>query len=236
MGRFFRDLLMLFAQFEREMIAERTYEKMAEQAKQGRWSGGRPILGYDVVDKKLIVNKKEKKLVRIIFKKYLELASVSRTARWFNDQGHRTKHIKYQNGREIKPSKFKRADVQRTLKNITYIGKLHFDGMEFNGEQDGIIDEKTFVEVQKLLDAKKDKPRRGDQSQQVTLLLGLLAMWFLRIRPYTASFVNKKMRDEFKAAILLLQMHNQISCRCRSLLRGRFEVRNDRRSGCQFYS
>ena len=57
MGRFFRDLLMLFAQFEREMIAERTYEKMAEQAKQGRWSGGRPILGYDVVNKKLIVNK-----------------------------------------------------------------------------------------------------------------------------------------------------------------------------------
>ena len=63
MGRFFRDLLMLFAQFEREMIAERTYEKMAEQAKKGRWSGGRPILGYDAVNKKLIVNNKEKKLV-----------------------------------------------------------------------------------------------------------------------------------------------------------------------------
>ena len=197
MGRFFRDLLMLFAQFEREMIAERTYEKMAEQAKQGRWSGGRPILGYDVVDKKLIVNKKEKKLVRIIFDKYLDLASLSRTTRWLNDQGHRTKHIKYQNGREVKPRKFKRADVQRTLKNITYIGKLRFDGMEFNGEQEGLVDEQKYVEVQKLLDAKKDKPRRGDQSQQVTLLLGLLRCGFCGCA-YTASFVNKKMRDGSK--------------------------------------
>ena len=197
MGRFFRDLLMLFAQFEREMIAERTYEKMAEQAKQGRWSGGRPILGYDVVNKKLIVNKKEKKLVRMIFDKYLELASLSRTARWLNDNGYQTKHIKYQNGKEVAPRNFRRADVQRTLSNITYIGRLRFDGMEFDGEQDGLVEEKKFVEVHKLLDAKKDKPRRGDQSQQVTLLLGLLRCGFCGCA-YTASFVNKKMKDGTK--------------------------------------
>ncbi len=197
MGRFFRDLLILFAQFEREMIAERTYEKMAEQAKQGRWSGGRPILGYDVADEKLIVNKKEIKLVRMIYDKYLELAPISRTARWLNDNGYQTKHIKYQNGREVKPRKFRRADIQRTLNNITYIGKLRFDGMEFEGEQEGIVDEKKFVEVQKLLNAKKDKPRRGDQSQQVALLLGLLRCGFCGCA-YTASFVNKKMKDGTK--------------------------------------
>ena len=67
MGRFFRDLLMLFAQFEREMIAERTYEKMAEQAARGRWSGGRPILGYDVDGKTIVVNDEEKKIVAAIF-------------------------------------------------------------------------------------------------------------------------------------------------------------------------
>ena len=197
MGRFFRDLLMLFAQFEREMIAERTYEKMAEQAKQGRWSGGRPILGYDVVNKKLVVNKKEKKLVQLIYDKYLELASISRTARWLNDNGHQTKHIKCQNGKEFVPRKFRRADIQRTLSNITYIGKLRFDGMVFDAEQEGTISETKFVEVQKLLDAKKDKPRRGDQSQQVTLLLGLLRCGFCGCA-YTASFVNKKMKDGTK--------------------------------------
>ena len=195
MGRFFRDLLMLFAQFEREMIAERTYEKMAEQAKMGRWSGGRPILGYDAVSKKLVVNKEEKKLVQLLFKKYLELGSFSRTSRWANGQGYRTKHYKLQNGKEIKPRKFKRTDIQRTLNNITYIGKVRFDGMEFDGEHEGLIDETMFAEVQKMMEARKDKPRRGDQSQQQTLLLGILRCGFCGCA-YTSSFVNKKMKDE----------------------------------------
>ncbi|MCA9123913.1 MAG: recombinase family protein [Planctomycetaceae bacterium] len=194
MGRFFRDLLMLFAQFEREMIAERTYEKMAEQARHGRWSGGHPILGYDAVDKKLVVNTDQTKLVRAIFDKYLELASIARTARWANLQGHRTKYVKYSNGREIQPRKFTRADIQRMLSNITYVGKIRFDDMEFDGEHEGIIPEEKFVEVQNLLVAKQDKPRRGDQTQQDTLLLGLLRCGHCG-GAYTSSFVNKKGKD-----------------------------------------
>ena len=126
MGRFFRDLLMLFAQFEREMIAERTYEKMAEQAARGRWSGGRPILGYDVDGKAIVINDDEKGTVEAIFDKYLELASIAKTARWANLQGYRTKHVKCKNGREFKPRKFTRADIQRMLSNITYVGKVRF--------------------------------------------------------------------------------------------------------------
>ena len=194
MGRFFRDLLMLFAQFEREMIAERTYEKMAEQARRGRWSGGHSIHGYDAVEKKLIVNEEQAKLVRLIYDKYQELASLARTARWVNGEGHRTKLVRYSTGREVKPRKFTRADIQRMLSNITYIGKIRFDNMEFDGEHDGIIGEEQFIAVQKLMAAKKDKPRRGDQSQQDTLLLGLLRCDFCG-GAYTTSFVNKKMKD-----------------------------------------
>lgn len=194
MGRFFRDLLMLFAQFEREMIAERTYEKMAEQAKKGRWSGGHPILGFDAIEKKLMVNEEEKKVVAAIFNKYLEVASIARTARWANDQGFTTKGVTYSNGRVIKPRPFKRADIQRMLSNITYIGKIRFDDMEFDGEHEGIIAEQTFIEVQKLLEAKRDKPRRGDQTQQDTLLLGILCCGFCG-GAYTTSFVNKKKKD-----------------------------------------
>lgn len=194
MGRFFRDLLMLFAQFEREMIAERTYEKMAEQARNGRWSGGHPILGYNAVDKKLVINQDEAKVVQAIFDKYLELASIARTARWANMEGYRTKFVKYSNGREVKPRKFTRADIQRILSNITYIGKIRFDDMEFDGEHEGIISEEKFIEVQKLLAAKKDKPRRGDQTQQHTLLLGLLRCAHCG-GAYTSSFVNKKGKD-----------------------------------------
>lgn len=212
MGRFFRDLLMLFAQFEREMIAERTYEKMAEQAARGRWSGGRPILGYDVDGKAIVVNDDERSIVMAIFDKYLELASIAKTARWANMQGYRTKHVQCKNGREFKPRKFTRADIQRMLSNITYVGKVRFDGVEYEGEHDGIIPKEKFLQVQELLSAKKDKPRRGDQRQQDTLLLGIIRCGFCG-GACTSSFVNKKGRDG--EVRLLLQMHDEITARCR---------------------
>ncbi|HEV3116211.1 MAG TPA: recombinase family protein [Gemmataceae bacterium] len=191
MGRFFRDLLMLFAQFEREMIAERTYEKMAEQARRGRWGGGHQILGYNAVGKKLVVNEKEAAIVGAIFAKYLELGSLARTARWANLQGYRTKPMTYASGREVPARKFKRADVYRILTNVLYIGKVRFDDMQHPGEHAAIIGEKTFTEVQQLLTARKDQPRRGDQKQQDTLLLGILKCGFCG-GAYTSSFVNKR--------------------------------------------
>ena len=146
------------------------------------------------MEKKLVVNKEQAKLVESIYSKYLEVASISRTARWANDNGHSTKGVRYSNGREVKPRKFARADIQRMLSNITYIGKVRFDNMEFDGEHEGIIDEKKFIEVQKLMAARKEKPRRGDQSHQETLLLGLLRCGYCGCA-YTTSFVNKKMKD-----------------------------------------
>lgn len=77
MERSFRDLLVLFAQFEREMIAERTYEKMAEQASIGCWSGGYPMHGHDAVNKKLLANKAEARVVNAMFEKHLELTSIA---------------------------------------------------------------------------------------------------------------------------------------------------------------
>ena len=194
MGRFFRDLLMLFAQFEREMIAERTYEKMAEQARHGKWSGGRPILGYDVDGKAIVANRAEAVIVDAIFDKYLELASIAKTARWANLKGYRTKHVKCKNGREFKPRKFTRADIQRMLSNITYVGRIRFDGVEYEGEQEGIVSGEKFIQVQELLAAKKEKPRRGDQRQQDTLLLGIIRCDFCG-GACTSSFVNKKGKD-----------------------------------------
>jgi site-specific DNA recombinase len=194
MGRFFRDLLMLFAQFEREMIAERTYEKMAEQARQGKWGGGHQVLGYDVVHKKLVVNSQEAEVVRAVFQRYLELASLARTARWANLQGHRTKRVRFLNGREVAPHAFKRADIQRLLSNVAYVGRIRFDGNEYTGAHDPIVPESQFLQVQQLLTAKKDKPRRGDQTQQDTLLLGVLRCGFCG-GAYTSSFVNKKAKN-----------------------------------------
>ena len=194
MGRFFRDLLMLFAQFEREMIAERVYEKMSEQAARGRWSGGRPILGYDVEGKLIVVNQAETGIVEAIFDKYLELASIAKTARWANLQGYRTKHVDCKNGRVFESRNFTGADIQRMLSNITYVGKVRFDGVEYEGAHDGIIPEGKFVQVQELLAVKRDKPRRGDQRQQDTLLLGIIRCGFCG-GACTSSFVNKQAKD-----------------------------------------
>ena len=130
----------------------------------------------------------------MIYKRYLDLASIAKTARWVNHKGYRTKHHHFATGREIKPRKFTRADIQRMLSNVTYISKVRFDGLDYAGEHEGIISEETFTEVQKLLAAKKEKPRRGDQTQQDTLLLGLLRCGFCG-GAYTSSFVNKKGKD-----------------------------------------
>lgn len=194
MGRFFRDLLMLFAQFEREMIAERTFEKMAEQAKKGRWGGGHTILGYDVVNKKLVANRDEMASVLALYRRYLELGSLARTARWANLQGHRTKRHKYASGREAAPKKFTRADIQRTLTNGLYVGKVRFDGVDYTAEHEAIVPPDLFMEVQILLSARKEQPRRAGQKQQDTLLLGLLRCGHCG-SAYTSSFVNKKVAN-----------------------------------------
>jgi site-specific DNA recombinase len=191
MGRCFRDLLMLFAQFEREMIAERTYEKMVEQARQGKWGGGYAILGYDAVDKKLVVNPTEAKVVVAIFERYLKLGSLAKTARWANSKEYRTKSREFTTGRSVAARSFTRADVQRLLTNMQYVGKIRFDDVEYAGEHEAIIPMKLFVEVQKLMAARSEKPRRADQKQQVTLLLGLLRCGYCG-SAYSSSFVNKK--------------------------------------------
>jgi len=194
MGRFFRDLLMLFAQFEREMIAERTYEKMSEQARRGKWGGGHQILGYDADGKRLTINSDEAEVVRAIFTKYLEFGSVAKTARWANLQGYRTKRLKYASGKELAPRPFLRADVYRILTNVLYAGRVRFDEEEYPGEHQGIVEPAIFAEVHQLLAVRKEQPRRGDQKQQDTLLLGILRCGFCG-SAYTSSFVNKKVKD-----------------------------------------
>ena len=92
MGRLTLNVLMSFAEFEREMIGERTRDKMAAARRKGKWTGGPPPLGYDVVDRKLVVNEIEAALVRRIFTLYLELRSAVAVARALNAESQTTKH------------------------------------------------------------------------------------------------------------------------------------------------
>ena len=91
MGRLVLNVLLSFAQFEREIISERTRDKIAAARRRGKWSGGRPVLGYDVVDTKLIVNEEEARRVRAIFKCYLEHEALIATVKELDRRGWMTK-------------------------------------------------------------------------------------------------------------------------------------------------
>jgi DNA invertase Pin-like site-specific DNA recombinase len=91
MGRLMLNVLLSFAQFEREVTGERIWDKIAASKKKGMWMGGTPPLGYDVKDRKLLVNETEAALVRLIFEGYVRLGTVTRLMQAMAEQEHRTK-------------------------------------------------------------------------------------------------------------------------------------------------
>lgn len=153
MGKLTLNILLSFAQFEREIISERTRDKMSAARKKGRWIGGKPVLGYDYnrVDKRLVPNPEEAKLVRRIFDLYLKEKSLLKTATALTKEGCKSKSYKTLSGREIKGQSFKNTRIQYILRNYAYIGKIHYQGKLYDGLHAPIIDEETFQKAQDLL-------------------------------------------------------------------------------------
>lgn len=137
MGRLTLNVLLSFAQFEREVTGERIRDKIAASKRKGMWMGGVPPLGYDVVDKKLIINQQEAETVRHIFKSYLALQCVRRLKGELDDQGFVSKARA--NGTGRRP--FSRGALYTLLRNCTYIGKVGHKGKVFDGEHQRIIDQ-----------------------------------------------------------------------------------------------
>jgi DNA invertase Pin-like site-specific DNA recombinase len=151
MGRLTLNILLSFAQFERELAAERVRDKVAASRRKGIWTGGSVPLGYDAKDKKLVINKSEAETVRTIFRLYLELGSFSRLVaeldrRKIVTKRRRTKVTKYQGG-----ISFTYGPLAYLLKNRIYIGETHHGGKWFKGEHEAILDRSTFDGVQELL-------------------------------------------------------------------------------------
>ena len=151
MGRLTLNVLLSFAQFERELASERVKDKVAASRKKGKWTGGTVPLGYDAKDKKLVVNKAEAETVRTIFRRYLELKSFSRLVADLDQRGivtkrRNTKVAKYQGG-----IPFTYGPLAYVLKNRIYLGDMHHGGKWFKGEHDAIVESHTFQRVQELL-------------------------------------------------------------------------------------
>jgi hypothetical protein len=175
-GRLTLNILLSFAQFEREIIAERTRDKIAAARRRGQWAGGRPILGYDLVkgEHRLTVNRAEAKQVRAIFGIYLEKESILATAQTLNARGWTTKRWTAANGNIIGGKPFDTANLRHLLRNVAYLGKVRHRDQTHPGQHQAIIDSATFEKVQRLLRRNARTAGSFLRNKHGALLKGLL--------------------------------------------------------------
>jgi site-specific DNA recombinase len=157
MGRLVLNMLLSFAQFERELIAERTRDKIAAARRKGKWVGGMPLLGYDVDprDSKLRINEAEAARVRAIFALYLEYQALLPVIRELDRRGWRTKRWRTRKGHIRGGRAFTRSTLRQLLCNVTYLGHLRYRQEVHPGEHHAIVDPILWQQVQTLLQAQR---------------------------------------------------------------------------------
>lgn len=174
MGRLTLNVLLSFAQFEREVTGERIRDKIAQSKQRGMWMGGTPPLGYDPKDRSLVINKAEARLVRRIYERYLELGNVRLLMLELNADGVRSKRWKTNKGTIRGGSKITKGALYHILKNRMYLGEINHKGNSWPGNHKPIIGVSLFDRVQDRL---KDSARRNKESIKAkckSLLTGLL--------------------------------------------------------------
>jgi DNA invertase Pin-like site-specific DNA recombinase len=155
MGRLTLNVLLSFAQFEREVTGERIRDKVAASKKKGMWMGGNLPLGYerptDLTTRALVVNDPEAETVRLIFRTYLQLGSVHGLKRWLDQNRIVPKQWVSTRGRPMGGSTFSRGALFHLLKNRIYVGQIVHRGDVHPGGHPAIVDDETFDQVQALL-------------------------------------------------------------------------------------
>jgi site-specific DNA recombinase len=176
MGRLTMNMLLSFAQFEREMVSDRTRDKMRAARRRGKWTGGMQILGYDVALEggKLVVNKDEAAQVRAIFDLFLEKRSLMAVVQELNRRGARRKSWRTKEGRWREGKPWDIANLRRVLRDPLYAGMAKLGDQIFPGEHDGIISKAVYAAVQAAF---KENRRTGGatlRNHHGALLRGLL--------------------------------------------------------------
>ncbi len=151
MGRLTLNMLMSFAEFEREMIAERTRDKIAASRRKGKWTGGLAPLGYDVVDRKLVVNEAEAALVRRIYELYLDRRSAVAVSKALNAEHRTTKHHIAKNGNSHGAREWDKNATLIVLSSPIPAGLMSVGREVFEGEHQAIIERGVYERVQFLL-------------------------------------------------------------------------------------
>ena len=190
MGRLTLNVLLSFAQFEREVTGERIRDKIAASKKKGLWMGGQPSLGYDVKDRKLIVNEAEATTVRMIFRRYLELGSVRALKAALDEEGVASKLRTTADGGAYGGKSFSRGALYLMLQNRIYRGEIVHKGTAYSGEHASIIDEDLWSSVQRRLEANGVERREKQDAGAPDLLTGILIG--ANGEPMTPTYAVKK--------------------------------------------
>jgi DNA invertase Pin-like site-specific DNA recombinase len=174
MGRLMLNVLLSFAQFEREVTGERIRDKIAASKAKGMWMGGSLPIGYDrpkAGSHKLLVNDDEAETVRHIYSRYCELGSVHALQRELTKQGFVSKLHTYSNGTTSGGLPFSRGALFHLLRNRTYLGKIVHKDKVHEGEHDGIVDPELFERVQAKLNANSRRYRKAAETRVAKALL-----------------------------------------------------------------
>jgi len=174
MGRLTLNVLLSFAQFEREVIGERVRDKIAASKKKGMWMGGFPPLGYDVRDRKLVVNQQEALTVLHIFRRYLELKSVRALQEELDASRIRSKRRTRPDGSLYGGQKLSRGALYLMLQNRIYCGEITHKGDAYPGEHPVIIEKPLWDQVQAVLAANRVDRATGANAKQPSLLVGIV--------------------------------------------------------------
>ena len=158
LGRLTLNILLSYAQFEREMIADRTRDKMAAARRKGKWVGGKPVLGYDVTATggKLVVNPDEASRVQAIFALYLQHRSLEAVLAETRARQWTTKRWRTRERNEHLGRPFTKRTLMRLLKNVLYVGQVSHQGQVYPGEQAAVVEKSVWARVRELLPEKQN--------------------------------------------------------------------------------
>jgi DNA invertase Pin-like site-specific DNA recombinase len=199
MGRLTLNVLLSFAQFEREVTGERIRDKIAASKSRGMWMGGHVPLGYDIpvgAERALVVNEAEAATVRAIFGAYLELGSVHAVQRWAVEQNIRSKQRRSRDGRTVGGQCFSRGALFHLLRNRTYLGLIVHRDKAHEGLHPAIVDATLFEAVREKLDA--NVRRHEARSDRVTRAPLVGRIFDGDGQPMSPSFTRGKRRQVYR--------------------------------------
>lgn len=207
MGRLTLNVLLSFAQFERELTGERIRDKVLASRQKGMWMGGYPSLGYDVRDRALVINPAEAEQVRDIYARYLKLGSVAALATELHEHEIRSKKWTTRKGPTRGGGRFGRGALYALLQNRLYLGEAVHKGKSYPGKHEAIIDPKLWERVQKKLVLNGSERTGARQTHGRALLTGLL--FDDRGNAMTPSYTKKRNGSRYRYYVSQAVLHHR---------------------------